>query len=218
MKRSRRTPRQFTMAHGLMVLAGVITFLTVNSVLRDRQETVEVVVAGHELLAGVDLSADAFHVVSIPADSDLVGQLATSRDIAADVRLGRDLASGEPLLVTDIRTGDVESGVRTLTVPVWRSTIEGLGLQTGDRVDLIGADTEGRLSYVVVGSVISRLPSSSSTGGAFGGESSRDSWITVEISDRDALDLALAMRSGSIEVVRSTGAPRIGVSQPQEQS
>lgn len=206
------------MAHGLMVLAGVITFLTVNSVLRDRQETVEVVVAGHELLAGVGLSADAFQVVSIPADSDLVGQLATTNDIAHDVRLGRDLASGEPLLLTDIRTGDVESGVRTLAIPVWRSTIEGLGLQTGDHVDLIGADADGQLSYVVVGSVISRLPSGSSTGGAFGGDTARDSWITVEISDRDALDLALAMRAGSIEVVRSTGAPRMDNSHGQEQS
>ena len=198
------------MAHGLMVIAAVMTFLTVTSVLRDRQETVEVIVASQELVAGTGLEAGSFSTVELRADSELAGRLATTDDLAEPGQLGRDLSVGEPLLVSDIRPMVSGDALRTIAIPVWRSTIDGLGLQIGDRVDLIGADLNGNLHFVVTDSAVSRLPRASAAG-AFGAEAGRESWITVQVTDEDALALALALRAGDIEVVRSTGAPTLEV-------
>lgn len=207
MRASRRTPRQFTMAHGLMVLAGVITFLTVSSLLRDRNETITVVVASQELLAGSEVAANAFRAVDIPADNDLATELVLHTDLVGGGQLARNLAPGEPLLRSDILPSASEVAQRTITIPVWRSTIAGLGLQIGDHVDLIGNNDSGTVAFLVSDSIVSRLPSASSTG-AFGSTSGRESWITVQVDESQALDLATALRSGDIEVVRSTGAPQ----------
>lgn len=215
MRASRRSARQFTMAHGLMLLAGLVTFLTVSSVLRDRQETVEVLVANHELVAGSGLEAISFTTIQIHADSELVGQLATPASLSLPGQLGRDLGSGEPLLASDIRPMEEDNALRTIAIPVWRSTISGLGLRIGDRVDLIGADSEGRLRFVVTDSAVSRLPAST-TAGAFGSEAGRESWITVQVTDQEALDIALALRAGDIEIVRSTGAATLTVDPASE--
>ncbi len=217
MRAPRRSLQQFTMAHGLMVLAGLITFLTVSSVLRDRQETVEVIVASHELVAGSGLEAGSFETIQIHADSQLVGQLATTTDLSEPGQLARDLGSGEPLLVSDIRPLETGNALRTIAIPVWRSTIAGLGLRIGDRVDLIGLDSAGNLRFIATDTAISRLPGSSSTG-AFGSEAGRESWITVQVTDQGALDIALALRSGDVEVVRSTGAATLEIAAPAEAS
>lgn len=194
-----------------MVLAAIVTFLTVSSVLSDQQARVDVVVASDELTAGSGLDAALFTTVQVHSESELVGQLATTQDLAAPGQLGRDLTAGEPLLVSDIQPVETQDAVRTIAIPVWRSAVDGLGLRVGDQVDLIGADSDGTVSFVVTNSTIARLPGSSSSSGAFSGESGRESWITVEVSDTDALALALALRAGDIEVVRSTGAPTLGV-------
>ncbi len=217
MRAPRRSLQQFTMAHGLMVLAGLITFLTVSSVLRDRQETVEVIVASHELVAGSGLEVSSFETIQIHADSQLVGQLATTTDLNEPGQLARDLGSGEPLLVSDIRPLETGNALRTIAIPVWRSTIAGLGLRIGDRVDLIGLDSAGSLRFIATDTAVSRLPGSSSTG-AFGSEAGRESWITVQVTDQGALDIALALRSGDIEVVRSTGAATLEIAAAAEAS
>ncbi len=191
-----------------MVLAGIVTFLTVSSVLRDRQETVAVMVANQELVAGSGLEAGAFETVQLQADSQLVGQLATVSDLSQPGQLGRDLGPGEPLLVSDIRPMEDDNALRTIAIPVWRSTIAGLGLRIGDRVDLIGAGQNGELGFVVTDAAVSRLPGATSAG-AFGSEAGRESWITVQVTDQGALDIALALRAGDIEVVRSTGAAQL---------
>lgn len=212
MKASWRTPRQFTMAHGLMVLAGIITFLTVSSVLRDRNETVMVVIATSDLVAGSALDSSTFQNIELHAGSELVGHIATEVDLAQPGQLGRDLAAGEPLLRSDIHPPSDSDALRTIAVPVWRSTIAGLGLLVGDHVDLIGTDESGLVGFVVADAVISRLPGAS-TGGAFSSDSGRESWITVQVNDEQALDIALALRAGDLEVVRSTGASQLNVAQ-----
>ncbi len=213
MKATRRVPRHFTMAHALMVMAAIITFLTVTSVLRDRQETVDIVVASQDLVAGSGLEASSFTTIQLRADSELVGQLATSKDLLEPAQLGTDLSVGEPLLVRDIRAVVDDDTLRTIAIPVWRSTIDGLGLRIGDRVDLIGADITGTLRYVVTDSAVSRLPRNSAAG-AFGSSAGQESWITIQVTDQEALQIASALRAGDVEVVRSTGAPVLSVSTP----
>lgn len=74
-------------------------------------------------------------------------------------------------------------------------------LKAGDLVDVIATvDDEAR--YVVTGiEVIEILGTSSSFGG------SSEFAVVVAVGDGQALEIAAAMSAGSLDLVRSTGAP-----------
>ncbi len=202
------------MAHGLMVLAGLVTFVSVSATLADRSATAQVVVARDRLPAGQVLGeadfATSFDVVEVHADSPLLDGVANP-ELFVEGQLVRDLAPGEALRSADIVPIAEQSIARTFSLPVDAVVLAGLGLTLGDTIDVIGLDTEGQLSYVVVDAEIARLPQAVSSQGAFA--TRQESFVTIRVGDADALALASALRAGDIEIVRSTGADPLDVSQ-----
>lgn len=202
-----RVPRRLTMAHGLMVLAGVITFVSVSTTLADRSATAQVAVARDVLPAGqviddTDFGAK-FEIVDVHADSPLLDGVADPQ-MLAEGQLVRDLAPGEPLRRDDLAPVAEHSIARTFSLPVDDVVLVGLGLTSGDTIDVIGLDSEGLLVFVVVGAEIARLPQAASTAGAFAAR--QESFVTIRVTDIEALALAAALRSGDLQIVRSTGA------------
>lgn len=205
-----RISTRFSLVHACMLGAALVTFVSTTSVLRERAETQPVVIARTELAAGSPIDPQSmttlFDIVLVRADSPFVDG-AVDPEAAPVGQLDRPLAEGEPLRMSDVvelGTGSIE---RTITIAVDEITLTGLGLRVGDDVDVIGSVDDGRLAYVVVGVRIARLPAAPTGGGAFAVR--EGAFITVEVSDEEALRIAAALHAGDVEVVRSTGARSI---------
>lgn len=211
MARSRRFPTSFTLAHGLMVLAGLATFVTVGSVLAERDAMTTVLVTARPARAGTPVVEIATQPHSVPADTPFLSELATIEDLGPGRALARELGAGDPIFVWDLVPTGSGNLTRTATVEVDSFVIGGLGLVVGDRIDVIGVDASATgtpgaraRSFVVADVRISRLPE---TGGVdalrFGAVAA---FVTVEVSDVQALALAQARAAGPLDIVRATGA------------
>ncbi len=203
---SDRRPSRLTIAHFAMITAGLATFVTVGSVLRDRQATVEVMVLSADAAVGTSTGSLDVLPVSIPADARFLELMLRPGQLPVDQALGRSVRSGEPLLRSDLVAEGAPSLTRTATVPVEPALITGLGLVVGDRVDVI-ASSDDTARFVLVDVRVSRLPQSAGPDGLLSGPSS--SFVTLEVDDAQALRLIEAQGQGAIELIRSTGAPSI---------
>ena len=96
------------------------------------------------------------------------------------------------------------SGLRSMSLPIAVAHAAGGTIVAGDRIDVISV-LDGSASYVATG--IEVIGTSDVDGGSFG--SIGDYHIVVAVDAIQALDLAEAIESGSLEMVRSTGAPEI---------
>lgn len=199
-----------TLAHGVMLLAGLVTFVLVASALAQRSATVEVVVAAAAVQVGTPAARAELDVVDVDAGSAVVASLVRPGELTADVVLGRRLEPGEPLLRTDLVPAADRAGLRTIALPVERLVIDGLGLRSGDRIDVIAVSTDGNSRYVVADVGVARLPGEVAMGLGRAVETST-TWLTVSVSEAQLLDLAAALGSGEIVVARSTGALPVDV-------
>ena len=194
-----RLPARFTLAHGLMILAGLITFVLVNGALQDKSETVAVVYAGERSEVG-SISPVIQDLSSMTPGLE---NFATEGDIAGKV-LVRTLEEGSPIMKSDLIDQDRRS-FRIFAVPVDSYHVDALNLKRYDRVDIIGFDRDGQATYVAVGLAIEGTSKAATDGFA----SSSDSFITVQVSDVDALRMAEAQREGPLHVVRNTGSAAV---------
>jgi hypothetical protein len=192
-----------------MVLAGLATFVLVTVALRDRSATVEVLVAAEAIEAGTPLAGAALRPVPVDAGSGVVDALVPEDEADLTLTVARPLVAGEPVLRSDLVPGASAAGLRTVALPVEHLVLDGLGLRVGDRVDVVAVDAAGVSRFVAVGVRVARLPGPGPVGLGRSAESS--SWLTVEVSDQQALDLAAASAGGDLVVVRSTGVapPRV---------
>lgn len=201
--------------HVFMVLAGLATFVLVSTVLRDRGATADVWMVGADVPAGATVDEADLVAVAVSVDDPLLPSLLR---VAAGVSPGtvrHGLTAGEPLLASDlVATGESPVG-RTFTIPIESIVLDGLGLSRGDRLDVIGADQSGTMHYVVVDVEVVRLPGAVAST-AFAAASSRNTWVTVAIDDREALSLSAALDRGDLELVRSTGASAIHLAAENE--
>ncbi len=202
-----RVPTRITLAHGLMALAGIVTFVSVSSVLDEQSETVVVAVARDEMTAGSVIRpadvANQFELIEVRADSPLLDGTVDPA-LIRDGQLIRSLGIGEPLRGSDLVPIAAGSIARTISIPVEDVVLTGLGLAVGDRIDVIGLGSQGSLEFVIVDAAIARLPNGSASSGAFAVRA--DGFVTIEVTESEALLLAAALRAGDVEIIRSTGA------------
>ena len=127
----------------------------------------------------------------------LVGMVAT-----------RTIEAGHLLSVDDLRPPAAPSAQRAIAIPIEIEHAVGGGLVAGDRIDLI-AVTENGPQYVLVGAEVLEVPSTArgSLTGATG------FFVVVAVDHQQALAVAAAIRSGEIEIARSTGSSPV-VRQP----
>lgn len=193
------------LAHGLMVLSGLLAFVLIAAVLGDRSERVVVAVARADLAAGEPLDAQAVRAVRVPVDSQL-----TQRLVAIDeVRRGRWLAAsaitaGDPVRRSDLMPADDGPRLRAMSIPVARENAVGGALRVGDLVDVIDV-VEGRSAFVVAGAQVTKVSAPSTSGGLTRGVE-RAFYVVVQVSAEQALALAQALADGKVDVVRASGA------------
>lgn len=204
MSLTNRLPARFTLAHGLMILAGLLTFVLVNRALSDNRETVVAYFATEEAVAGRTFTPD---VDQVPADTPGVQFFATEEELRSKV-LVRTIQSGQIIMSSDLVPKGSLS-FRTFAIPVEDYHIRGLGLTRNDRVDVVGFDDDDNPVYLATDLVVDSTSASSVSEGL--GATARDTYITVQVDDAQALQLALGQQNGPLHLVRSTGASPVSV-------
>lgn len=187
-----------------MIVAGLVAVLLNYTALRARDDTVRVAVTAGELRAGQVLTAADLAYTDVRLDDAVLSTLIVP-ERAATVDgwvVTSTLAPGEILRLADLQAPSAPSAQRAMSIPVEVEHAVAGDLQVGDRVDVIEVD--GRTAtYLVTDVEILAVPTAQPAGIAGG---LRSFSVTVAVDDVTALRLAVAIRSGQIELVRSTGS------------
>lgn len=193
---------RLSIAHMLILLAGLLAVLLNFAVLRSRDASVDVLVASRDLATGQIIDAEDIGLVALAADEALLDTLltASNRHEAVGQILTSPIAAGDLIRRSDLRPSIAASGLRAMSIPIDRNHASGGAIAVGDSVDVI-AVTGGVAEYIAVGLDVIDLATSSS-GGLGGGQF----FVTVAVDSVTALRLAYAIDAGSLEILRSTGA------------
>jgi hypothetical protein len=197
-----RLPARFTLAHGLMVLSGLLTFILVSSALADKRETVTVFLATEAAAAGQPMTP---RPAEIAKDTPGIELYATRQQLEGLV-LARSLPAGQPIMRSDlVNRGEVQ--FRTVAIQVDDYQIRGLGLDRNDRVDVVGFDEDDMPLYLATNLVVEETSARNNDG--LGGV--RAGFVALQVDDVEALRLSQGQLNGPLWLVRSTGAAPITV-------
>lgn len=197
--------RRLAKGHWVALSLGLLAFLVNMAVLRDRRETVRVAVADQEISAYSQMTDDMVRYVDMPADVAEAMNLADAEDIAAGVFTTDDLQDGMPLPLAETVEELPDDGLRSMSVPVGREHAAGGHLAPGDRVDVIRVTDAGDATFAASNVEVLAVGDDDDSGGL--GETSTEFHVVVAVDDQQALQIAQALGSDQVEVIRSTGAP-----------
>ncbi|MBT8207118.1 MAG: hypothetical protein KJO18_02495 [Acidimicrobiia bacterium] len=190
----------------IMIVAGILAFIANLAILRARDDVVLVAVAASDINAGVAIQ-EATHVeyVELNGSDDVLAPLVTADEVAGvdGFILSSPIRAGEMFVESELVESVNPIDRRAIALAVGRDHAVGGAISIGDRVDVIWVDDDVA-RYVVTGVEVIDTTDTERTGGAF--SASQAFSITVAVDDVQALELAEALNSGQIEVVRSTGA------------
>lgn len=199
---SRGTLGRLSTGHWMMLVAGIAAVVLNFAFLRSQQHTISVAVAATDLDAGSRIGLDDVSFTPVHAEAAIEHQLISNADLDAVVGMVVDhsIPAGELLLKSDFLTE--ANGTRSMSIPVDRDHAVGGLLRRGDLVDVVMSD-QGVARFIVVGAEV--LSVSDTSGSLASGYS-----ITVALDAESVLRVAAAASSGTVEIVRSTGAPAPG--------
>jgi len=183
-----------------------LAFVVVSSLLRDRREMVSVAVAKERIPAGVTITAAMVTEEQVPASVGFSASLVRFGEITKGVVAARTVQPGEAI-PTSATGAPANTGARVMSIPVDSWQAAGGEIQVGDQVDVIDTGTDGP-RYVLTGAAVVGRSESSIGGGLTGAGRPGGLFVTVEVTENDALTLAAVIEHGKLMLVRSTGAPR----------
>ena len=195
--------RRLSLGHLIMVLAGMLAFLLVLAVLRERGEVLQIAVAVDQIDAGTALaSSDVRYADLSDADDTLLLAFLTPEVVDQAIADGwvatRTLRAGVPLTTSDFRKEAATSELRAMSVPIGTEHAVNGAIVPGDRIDIIVV-RQGVAQYVATDIEVIAIGTTSATGRS-------DFALTVAVDATTSLRLAGAINNGSLEIVRATGA------------
>lgn len=200
--------------HIVMIVAALLAALVNLNLLQSRDETFLVSVAATDILPGQAIDLSAFRSAEIRATEDILDRLILFEDASqyAGLIAIRSIAAGELVGPADFQQAAAPLQQRAMSIPVDEEFAVGGAINSSDLVDIIAVDG-GIARYVVVGAQVLATPSPDEGGFA----STGDWFVTVAVTGQDALELASALDTGEVHVIRSTGAdaPEFELFDPQ---
>ncbi len=195
-----------SLSHILIGLAAILAFALNLVALQEKSSTTLVVVADGPIAAGTLFSQEDIRLVPVPTDFVGLDSLLTkSEALAAEGWIvDRPIGASAIIEASAVVEPGGPSGLRSMSIPVNPEHAAGGAIRSGDRVDIISV-SDGQASFVV--SDVGVIGVANASGDAFG--VSGDYFIVVGVDADQALALAEAMASGSVELLRSTGAPEV---------
>ncbi|MBV9278922.1 MAG: Flp pilus assembly protein CpaB [Chloroflexi bacterium] len=219
--RALRRPRRIDLRAILGLLLLIVAVVGSLVVWSASSPTTAVLVATHDLPAGATLLPSDLAVAHVRVDDALYGATIPAGDLTAVV--GRQLASpvfAHQLLVrAQLATGSPLGRDRmAFAIPVTADTAAGGSIQAGDIVEVfvtIGKGTSNPRSTVVLPRVsvydvgrdtsLATINTSGSAGTDSSGASGAISWLTLAVTERQALQLARARWAGQLDVALRPG-------------
>lgn len=207
-----RAPRRpltsrLSTGHLVMIVAGLVAAVGNYALLRGFDGVVTVAVAAVPLDAGQPVDASAFETAEVRIEDDLLGALLQPSQLAAVEGhvVVTPLAAGDPVRRTDLQPPSAPGSQRAMSIPIEAEHAVAGALAVGDRIDVIEVHEDGS-GYLVTDAEVLAVPSTDSRQGITGLQSFS---VTIAVDDTTALRLAVAIRNGQLEVVRSTGAAAV---------
>ena len=210
--RRRALTSRVSTGHLVMIVAGLLGALLTLSALRAADHSRPVLVAAHDIVPGTVISARWLRISRIHADDGVLASL-YGADSLADLR-GRvaiaRIPAGSLLTRDDVGTVGAGEAPRAMSFPIPISRAVGGALTSNDRVDVLSVQhNTGRSKYVATD--VQVLAFSSHGGSPL--QDSQDASVTLAIDSAEGARIASALETGSVTLVRSTGAPESGASQ-----
>jgi Flp pilus assembly protein CpaB len=213
--RRRRVRERISLGHLFMIAAALLAFVLVVSVLQDRRVTTTVLAARVDILPGTVITPDLVTEIELPTDSDLIERVASPSTITGDpVTAGQRIAAGDPVTLTAIAPTSAPAGLRAMSLPIDHVDAVGGDIAAGDRVDVV-AVTGAVAEYVAVDLEVLDTPQPEGRSGALSSGALSNYFITVSVDGPTALELALALQTSNVMVLRSTGAEPVAPDQRQ---
>lgn len=195
--------------HLLIVATGVLALVANLALLRRGEAPLtRMAVTAVDLQPGRSLQPDHIELVPMdvpePVESGLISEaeLADYQGWVVTAPMGSGFLLGK----ANLRAPSTTSEYRAMSLPVEVEHAAGGDLLPGDLVDVIRVDDE-EASYVATGLRVLDIPGQ--TDGAFG--LSGSFYLVLQVDDRTALKLALALANAEVEVLRSTGSASVTV-------
>lgn len=200
----RRLSGLLSVGHVTMVVTALVAAVLNYSVLRAHDEAVRVAVAAHAIPAGAPVTADALRFTDARVDDDVLAtMLDPERAAGVDGWIATGpIAAGELVRASDLRSPSAPQAQRAMSLPIDPEHAVAGALRAGDRVDVIEV-RDDVATYLLTDAEVLAVPASQPRGGL--GALSHFS-VTLAVDDDTALRLAVGLRSGALEVVRSTGS------------
>lgn len=187
--------------HVAVVIVGLSAVALNLMVLDAKVATQPVAVAAVDLAPGSVIGASALDFAHIQAPAELVATLITQSESSTfeGLVVTRSIPAGELLSRADLRPVGAPSDLRAYAIPLPPERAVAGSLVAGDRVDVVVAD-DGAAAYLAAGLEVLAV-----TGGE-GGIGLSSFSVTVAADAETILRLAAALDSGTVSLVRSTGA------------
>jgi Flp pilus assembly protein CpaB len=197
--------RRPSLSHILIGLAVVLAFGLNYLALQDRTATVLVALTSADMPAGSVLSRANVELSGLPADSAFTGNLITEADLATvdGWILTRSVPAGTLLDHSSLVPPASESGGRLMSIPIPAEHAAGASIEVGDTVDIVST-SDGAARFIAQGLRVVQVADTET--GALGGSGY---FVVVDAEPDQILEISEALASGSLEIIRSTGAPPI---------
>lgn len=195
-----------SLSHILIALAAVLAFVFNFLAVQDRSDTILVAVADGRIQAGSRVDASDIRFVEIPASFGGLGGLvdqASWEEMSGWVAL-RPVDDGAVLAADVFGPPSAGDGMRSMSVPVPIEHAVGGLIEVGDTVDVLSVSEAGPAFVATAVTVVGVAPERGSGIGGSGGF-----YVVLAVDADQALRLAMAIDTGSIELIRSTGASPI---------
>lgn len=202
----RRLGRRLSAAHVLIAIVVILAFVLNLLVLQDRSAKSLVAVANERLAAGTPFDRSSMRLVPVDSDFEGLADLLTEAELETfdGWILSRSIAEGGIIDHSALVEPGAAPGLRSMSIPVPVEHAAGGAVVEGDHIDVISV-VEGTAMFVAADLEVVSV--SERATGAIGSFS--EYHIVVSVTGDQALELAQALDSGSIEVVKSTGADPI---------
>lgn len=176
-----------------------------QQVLSDARETTLVWSAAHDLPANSTLTASDLEPVAVKLPPTLLERYAPAATALEGSLITRSMRAGELVPALALQPPGTEAGTGSISIPVSPEHAVGGSLRPGDRVDVYATfdagDVRARTTSILRAAEVLEVVEAS--GLVVGGEASVG--IVVSASPRRAATVAFALRTGEIDVVRTSG-------------
>jgi Flp pilus assembly protein CpaB len=189
----------------LGVVAALLAFVVAASLLADRRQMTTVAVANVPIAAGTAITPSMIDREALPTKTGFAPELLPAERIDAGLVAARTIQAGEPLTASAVRGTASVTPRRVMSIPLKTAQAANGQIDVGDLVDVIATGKDGASTYVLQGAEVVDRSSADRGGGLVTASAGDDFVISVELGSDQALELASAIASGSVAVVRSTG-------------